>query len=218
MENHAILCMAKSKIILNKGGVMREALIVLDAQQVYTDKQSEMYCKDASRTIEKINELIQQMASRKQLVVLVRHIHRPDGSDIGRLFDYSGEAEEDFNFKEGSAEVEFDKRLVRPSNVLELRKTRYSAFQKTILDNILKDNRIQRVIICGFMTNFCCESTAREALDRDYYVDFVIDATGTPGTDNLTQNQIRKVVSELMGAGFARVMTARKIISLWQKA
>jgi len=197
---------------------MREALIVMDAQRVYTDKQSEMYCKDASKTVDKINELIQKTISRKQLVVLVRHIHRPDGSDIGRLFDYSGEAEDDFNFKEGSAEVEFDKRLVRPSNVLELRKTRYSAFQKTNLEKILKDNGIQRVIICGFMTNFCCESTAREALDRDYYVDFVIDATGTPGTDNLNQNQIRKVVSELMGAGFARVMTTRKIIFLWQKA
>ncbi len=197
---------------------MREALIVLDAQQIYTDKKSELYCKDARETMDNINSLIQQMANRDQLVVFVRHIHKLDGSDLGRLFDYTGEAEEDFNFKEGSEEVEFDNRLIRPSDALELRKNRYSAFQRTNLESILKEKGVQRVIICGFMTNFCCESTAREALDRDFYVDFVFDATGTPGTDKFTQKQVRDIVSELLGAGFARVMTTREIISQWENA
>lgn len=197
---------------------MREALIVLDAQQIYTDKESELYCRDAGKTIDNINSLIQQMTNRGQLVILVRHIHRLDGSDIGRLFDFTGEAEEDFNFKEGSKEVEFDKRLMRPSKAVELRKNRYSAFAGTNLEDILRQNSIEKVIICGFMTNFCCESTARDALDRDFYVDFVVDATGTPGTDKLNQKQLRDVVSELLGAGFARVLRTRAILSQWKKA
>jgi nicotinamidase-related amidase len=197
---------------------MRGALIVLDAQQIYTDKESELYCRDAGKTIDNINSLIQQMTKRGQLVILVRHIHRVDGSDIGRHFDFTGEAEEDFNFKEGSKEVEFDKRLMRPSNALELRKNRYSAFAGTNLEDILRQNSIEKVIICGFMTNFCCESTARDALDRDFYVDFIIDATGTPGTDKLNQKQVRDVVSELLGSGFARVLRTREILSQWKKA
>jgi nicotinamidase-related amidase len=197
---------------------MRGALIVLDAQQIYTDKESELYCRDAGKTIDNINSLIQQMTKRGQLVILVRHIHRVDGSDLGRLFDFTGEAEEDFNFKEGSKEVEFDKRLMRPSNALELRKNRYSAFAGTNLEDILRQNSIEKVIICGFMTNFCCESTARDALDRDFYVDFIIDATGTPGTDKLNQKQVRDVVSELLGSGFARVLRTREILSQWKKA
>lgn len=197
---------------------MRGALIVLDAQQIYTDKESELYCRDAGKTIDNINSLIQQMTKRGQLVILVRHIHRVDGSDLGRLFDFTGEAEEDFNFKEGSKEVEFDKRLMRPSNALELRKNRYSAFAGTNLEDILRQNSIEKVIICGFMTNFCCESTDRDALDRDFYVDFIIDATGTPGTDKLNQKQVRDVVSELLGSGFARVLRTREILSQWKKA
>jgi len=197
---------------------MREALIVLDAQQIYTDKESELYCRDAGKTIDNINSLTQQMTKRGQLVILVRHIHRVDGSDLGRLFDFTGVAEEDFNFKEGSKEVEFDKRLVRPSNALELRKNRYSAFAGTNLEDILRQNSIEKVIICGFMTNFCCESTARDALDRDFYVDFIIDATGTPGTDKLNQKQVRDVVSELLGSGFARILRTREILSQWKKA
>lgn len=197
---------------------MREALIVLDAQRIYTDKESELYCKEAGKTIDNINNLIQQMTKRGQLIILVRHIHKLDGSDLGRLFDYTGEAEEDFNFKEGSEEVEFDKRLMRPSNAVELRKNRYSAFAGTNLEDILKQNSIKKVIICGFMTNFCCESTARDALDRDFYVDFVIDATGTPGTDKFNQKQVREVVSELLASGFARVLRTRAILSEWKKA
>lgn len=197
---------------------MKQALIVLDVQRIYTNKESELYCKEAGRTIDKINKLIQQMTDLGQLVVLVRHMHKLDGSDLGRLFDYTGEAEEDFNFKEGSEEVEFDSRLLRPDNALELKKNRYSAFAGTDLESILKGKGIKRVIICGFMTNFCCESTARDALDRDFYVDFVIDATGTPGTDKFDQKQIRDIVADLLAAGFARVMTTKEILSQLEKA
>lgn len=192
---------------------MKQALLVLDAQQIYTDKTSEMYCEEAEKTINNINSLVNFMIDQKGLVVLVRHIHKIDGSDIGRLFDFSGEAEEDFNFKEGSKEVEFDKRLIRPPSAIELRKTRYSAFIQTNLKEILNQNFIQRIIICGFMTNFCCESTARNALDLDFYVDFVVDATGTPGTENLNQKKVREVVSELLGTGIARIMTTKKILN-----
>ncbi len=197
---------------------MREALIVLDVQQIYTDKKSDLYCEGANKTISNINSLIKLMAKRNQLVVLVRHIHKLDGSDIGRLFDFTGEAEDDFNFKEGSEEVEFDKRLVRPVNAVELRKNRYSAFVGTNLEHILKQRKIERVVISGFMTNFCCESAARDALDRGFYVDFIVDATGTPGTDKYDQNKVKEVVSELLAAGFARIQRTKKFITERSKA
>jgi nicotinamidase-related amidase len=197
---------------------MREALLVLDAQQIYTDKESELYCIKSAKTIDNINKLIIQTVDRGQLLILVRHIHKLNGSDIGNLFNFTGEEEEDFNFKEGSEEVKFDKDLLRPSNALELRKTRYSAFQRTKLERILKKEKVQRVIICGFMTNFCCDSTARDAFDRDFYVDIVIDATGTPGTESLSQDKVRNITSEILGSGYARIKTTRDILSLWKKA
>ena len=62
------------------------------------------------------------------------------------------------------------------------------------------------------MTNFCCESTARDALDLDYYVDFVVDATGTPGTDNYDEEEIRIIVGELLSAGFANVYSTKNYL------
>lgn len=184
---------------------MSTALLVIDAQKIYTRPDSEMYCPDAKGTIRRINELIEASQQRREPIVFVRHVHKADGSDLGRLFDFSGEAAEEFNFVEGSEEVEYTDDLVRPAAVIEVVKNRYSAFAGTKLDQQLRKLGVDRVTICGFMTNFCCESTARWAHDLDYYVDFIVDATGSPGTDNMDEKEIRKVVGELLGAGFAVV-------------
>jgi nicotinamidase-related amidase len=191
---------------------MKTALLVVDAQNVYTNRKSEMYCKDSTGTIKRINTLINTFKKKRWPVFLIRHVHRADGSDLGRMFDYTGEPEEDFNFKTGTSDVEYDSRLHRPKGGFEIVKTRYSAFTGTGLDKKLKNAHVNTVVVCGFMTNFCCESTAREAHDLDYFVDFIVDATGTPGTDNLIEKKIRKIVAELLGAGFARISTTKEFL------
>lgn len=68
------------------------------------------------------------------------------------------------------------------------------------------------MVIVGFMTNFCCESTARDAHDRDYYVDFIIDATGTPGLEKLNQDQIKLVSAQTLSAGYANVLKTKEFL------
>ena len=201
---------AVSDILNNMEDDMVTALIVVDPQRVYTDPKSELHCADSAQTITKIGTLVAAFQERKAPIIFVRHVHRADGSDLGRMFDYTGEAPEDFNFKEGTDEVQYDGRLKIPVGAAEITKNRYSAFQGTDLDKHLRASRVRTVAICGFMTNFCCESTARDAHDRDYFVDFVLDATGTPGTDNLDERKIRSIVGELLSAGFARIVSAKK--------
>jgi ureidoacrylate peracid hydrolase len=178
---------------------------VVDAQKIYTSKSSEMYCEDADKTIARINRLIQGFDSREIPIVYVRHQHRKDRTDIGNLFNFDGSEVEEVNFLEGSKEVEFDGRLRQASNRIDLVKTRYSAFAGTDLASKLQKLAVRRVAISGFMTNFCCESTARWAFDLDFFVDVIIDATGTPGTDKFDQAKIRKTSAEILGAGFARI-------------
>lgn len=191
----------------------KPALLVIDVQKVYTSKESELYCRDSKSTVKRINSLIELFKSKSLQVIYIRHIHRADGSDLGRMFDYLGEPEEDFNFKEGSTEIEYDSDLVVLSKPTEIIKNRYSAFVGTQLESLLHRNGIDTVVICGFMTNFCCDSTARDAHDRDFFVDFVVDATGTPGTEGLDEKQIRQSVKELLSAGYARVCTTAKFLT-----
>ena len=44
------------------------------------------------------------------------------------------------------------------------------------------------------------------------FVDFVVDATGTPGTENMDEKTVRKIVGELLESGFARVVTTKKYL------
>lgn len=188
------------------------ALLVIDAQRIYTDPGAELYCDGSETTLAGINRLIDAHASRGRPIVFVRHIHKADGSDLGRMFDYAGDVD-DFTFKEGSDEVDYALGLHRPAGVVELTKTRYSAFQRTNLEAILRSLGATRVVVCGFMTNFCCESTAREAHDRDFFVTFVPDATGCPDLADLTQDDIRRLVSVLLEAGFATIATADELVA-----
>ena len=196
---------------------MARTLLVVDVQRIYTDKKFDLFCKAADKTVDRINELINAFKRAGDLVVYIRHIHRTDGSDLGRMFDFSGEPEDNFNFKEGSDEVTYDPRLVRIQSAPEIIKGRCPrpAFAGTSLHDLLRQHNIDTVVVCGFMTNFCCDSTAREAHDRDYFVDLIIDATGTPGTDHMGQADIRKAVSDFHAADSPEL--ARPDLS-WQEA
>merc|ERR1719433_1457330 len=53
------------------------------------------------------------------------------------------------------------------------------AFSNTDLDAILKDNNIQNVILTGFLTNCCVESTMRTAYEKGYKVFTAPDCCGS---------------------------------------
>ena len=190
---------------------MKNALIVIDVQNIYTDKESELFVKGNSKIISNINKLIKKFRDNDDLIVFVKHQHKKDLSDLGRMFDFAG-ASDETQFMEGETETEFDKRLKIRKKDIVIIKTRYDAFEKTDLEQILKQNNIDKVTICGFMTNFCCETTARSAHGKDYFVDFIVDATGTPGTELLSPKQTIKATVATLSSGFAVVKNTNDVI------
>jgi ureidoacrylate peracid hydrolase len=85
-----------------------------------------------------------------------------------------------------------DELTPEPDDIV-IRKRRFSAFFQTDLEIILKNIRgterpVDTVIICGTVTNICCESTARDAFFRDYKVVFGTDicSAKTPESHNAT--------------------------------
>jgi len=193
--------------------MMKTALLVIDAQKAYTSPESELFCEDSKHTISRINALIKHFGDKNDPIFLVQHIHKADGSDLGRMFDYLGDVVDEIGFQEGSDEVEFDANLTRPSKAIELRKTHYSSFVETGLEERLRQLAVEKVVICGFMTNCCCDSTARDAHSRGFFVDFVIDATGTPGTENYDEAEVRRITRDFMEAAFAHVVTTDDLLS-----
>ena len=80
---------------------------------------------------------------------------------------------------EGSQETDLLPEIVpKPEETVTVKK-RYSAFYQTELENCPKSLGIKDLIICGVMTNLCCETTARDAFMRDYKGFFLADGTAT---------------------------------------
>lgn len=186
---------------------MARAILVIDVQKVYTDPASPLHCVGNADAIANINRIVAAAEAAGDLVVHVRHVHRRDGSDAGRMFDFSGEAGE-LGFVAGTEEVEDDPRLEIPAGALTITKQRYSSFVGTGLEQMLRERSIDRIVVTGFMTNFCCEATARHGHDLDFFVDFPVDATGCPDlSETARQETIKAGTTATLAAGFARVMS-----------
>jgi ureidoacrylate peracid hydrolase len=99
----------------------------------------------------------------------------------------------DAGMRRGTKGMEIVAELAPEPDDIIIRKRRFSAFYQTDLEIILRNirapiNRVDTVIICGTVTNICCESTARDAYFRDYKVVFGTDicSANTPESHNAT--------------------------------
>jgi ureidoacrylate peracid hydrolase len=93
-------------------------------------------------------------------------------------------------------------------------KTRFGAFVPgaSRLHEILQERGIDTLIITGTLTNCCCESTARDAMQMNYKIIFVADANAalTDAAHNATLDNMLML--------FADVMTAQEVVGAVHKA
>ncbi len=79
-----------------------------------------------------------------------------------------------------------------------------SAFADTGLAEVLQRNAIDTLLIAGYMTHNCVDSTARDAFHRGYRVGIVADACATrdlPGADGATIPAVLVQAAMLAGLG-----------------
>ena len=96
------------------------------------------------------------------------------------------------------------------SGDLIIDKTRFSAFVPGTcrLDDELRARGIDTLIVTGTLTNVCCESTARDAMQRNYKVVFVAD-----GNAAVSDAEHNATLGNMI-ALFADVMTTSEIVAL----
>ena len=105
------------------------ALLVIDVQNVYAAADSPLYVASLPQSLARINALIRAFSSAGKPVIYVRHVHRPDGRDAGRMFDFAGSAEP-VGFVDGSSEAEYVPELLIVPEGLHITKRRYSSFSR----------------------------------------------------------------------------------------
>ena len=85
-------------------------------------------------------------------------------------------------------------------------KTTYDSFHGTSLKKYLVDLGVETVVVCGAMTNLCCETTSRAAFVNNFNVIFLRDANATSNQEwhdaTITNLQV----------GFATMKTTKEFI------
>jgi len=98
-------------------------------------------------------------------------------------------------------------------------KSRSSAFAGTGLDAHLRDGGIDRIVLAGAVAAFCVTSTCRAASDLGYQVILPGDALigfDIPAHDGgrIDAGTVLRVTLSLLGADFARLVTAEEVPAL----
>jgi nicotinamidase-related amidase len=113
-------------------------------------------------------------------------------------------------FRKGSKEWELHPKVAaQPRNVL-IHKSLPGSFTGTELEAWLRERGVETVVIAGYMTQMCCDTTARQAMHLGFGVEFLSDATGTLAIKNdageVSDEELHRAILVTQQMRFSRVM------------
>lgn len=146
---------------------MSRALLVIDVQNEYFTGALPITYPEGH--LERILEAMDAAIAKRVPVIVVQH-HFPD-------------AKKPF-FQKGTPGWELHPEVAKRPCDLMIEKTLPGSFTGTELDAWLREQDIDTVTIAGYMTQMCCDTTARQAVHRGFTVEFLSDATGTLALSN----------------------------------
>ncbi len=79
-----------------------------------------------------------------------------------------------------------------------IRKTTPNSFHKTNLEEILRHENVKKIIVCGYATEFCVDTTVRAAAALGYQIDIVSDCHTTHDKSHASGEFIRKHHNETL--------------------
>jgi nicotinamidase-related amidase len=141
---------------------MKRALLVIDVQNEYfTGKLPITY---PSGSLDNILQVMNTASERGIPVIVIRHTQPQEDTPI---------------FKKESPEWELHSEVSQYPYDLLIEKNLPGSFTNTELEAWLRERNIDTVVISGYMTQMCCDTTARQASHLGFSVEFLSDATGT---------------------------------------
>jgi ureidoacrylate peracid hydrolase len=190
----------------------KTALVNVDMQNAFVEG-TPLSAPNGPALVPVVNRLARACREAGMMVIHTLHVTRRDGSNHGTMGELIEPVRAGY-INEGTETAKLHPGIeVGPKDIL-LYKPRYGSFTGTDLDQILRSNGIDSIIVSGICTNICCETTAREAGMRDYHVFFPSDGTETFPAGGLTVEEIKKATHATLGVAFAKILTVDEIIDL----
>ncbi|NMB77835.1 MAG: cysteine hydrolase [Methanomicrobiales archaeon] len=172
---------------------MKQALLIIDVQNEYfTGKVPVTY---PAGSFENILKAMDWAHSSHVPVVVIQHTNI---------------APEAATFRKGTPGWELHDEIKRRHADVVIEKHLPGSFTGTSLEEWLKAHGITTVTIAGYMTQMCCDTTARQAFHRGYTVNFLSDATGTLTISNaagsISDADLHRAILVTQQMRFSRVL------------
>lgn len=201
-------------IIDMQEGIKSDDYTLLECEKSHgLGKESINYMKSRIDTIIlNITKLLNFFRSNNLMVIFTQIGHQykdfRDAPTIHKkrfdeLFNAKGEK---FYLMPGYSQFEILEEISPLKEEIVLKKTTSDTFTGTSLNLILRNNNIDKLVICGALTNCCVESTARIAFDLGY-LPTVVDDACIAADKNFHDNALR-----VLKTYYSNVMETDEII------
>lgn len=172
---------------------MKRALLVIDVQEEYfSGKLTVTYPPESLENILKAMDTAQD---QEIPIIIVQHTATAENAET---------------FVKGTPGWELITEVSkRPYDHL-VEKTLPGSFTGTDLERWLRERDIDTVTISGYMSQMCCDTTARQAFHRGFKVEFLSDATGTLKVSNyagkVTGEELHRAILVTQALRFSEVL------------
>lgn len=174
----------------------KTALVVVDMVKDFTQPDGAVFYPQNREILSRVATVVERCRAHGALVVFMRHSYRKGKPDDNLE-----------NMRacciEGTGGDELDPLLpVDEARDYIIKKRRFSAFVGTDLDMVLRENKVDRLVVVGTKTNCCIRATVTDA----YYLGFrPIVLSDCVATDSDVVNQvhlddIRKYLGSVMAS------------------
>ena len=178
---------------------MKEALLAIDVQNEYFTGKLPVTFPCGS--LENILAAMDHARAIHMPVVVIQHTNpAPDAA----------------TFNKGTSGWELHDEIKRRKAAVLIEKNLPGSFTDTMLDVWLKKNDISIITIAGYMTQMCCDTTARQAFHLGYVVNFLSDAIGTLSFTNsagtISDKDLHRAILVTQQQRFSRVLNTAEWI------
>ena len=143
---------------------MKPTLLVIDVQNEYFSPHGQWVLPEGREALESIQQLLSTFRAAHLPVVHIAHEEPDPAAPVFRTQSIGVEIIPEITILPGEARI---------------LKHVPGAFTQTELETLLRGSGCDTVVVCGFMTHLCCDTTTRQANERGFAVLFASDATAT---------------------------------------
>lgn len=180
---------------------MKKALLIIDIQNEYF-KGGNIELYQPEEALRNTKLVLQNFRENGNPVFYIRHININDNAHSFNLNAFGSKIHEE---------------IVPIPGERVLIKHRPNSFYQTGLDEVLKEEKITNLIVCGMMSHMCVDTTVRAAKDLGYEITVVEDACTTKDLiyhdQKIEAKTVHNAFMAALSGAFAEMVTTDKMIN-----